>query len=144
MFYFIAGEYISGPDNRSYRLHTQKVTWPDAKKICESENSHLAFDDTPKTHTFISQKYGHFSYVWLGASSTINGRWTWLNGNPVFTSYWDTGEPNSIDDIENCLNTNQHGAKGKWNDASCRGYKFMFLCQKDNTKGMMIKETFYM
>ena len=109
--------------------HDQR-SWIDAKSQCERDSAQLAIEDTAATHNFIKLTYGS-KRMWIGATDSVtDGKWFWINGQPLTLSYWVGGETGRTMD-EDCLLTNRY-VPGTWNDASC-DTKYAFLCQRGNT-----------
>ncbi len=55
--------------------------------------------------------------------------WSWVDGTSAIYDNWALGEPNNMDDAEDCAEVSMEPLdKGKWNDISC-GYGFGFVCK---------------
>ena len=80
--------------------------------------------------------------VWLGGSrASPSSPWQWTDGSDWGWQKWDQGEPNNLQDDENCLEMyvgmdhfppRQHDKLGFWNDHFCddTDYKQPFICEK--------------
>ena len=127
--------YISGADGRRYRFHTERMTWHQAGKTCEAEQAHLAFDDNPVTHQYITTNYVQYSHWWIGAMKNEEGGFDWLDGRPVTQTYWGVREPddNGLGG-KGCVQTNYEIITriGNWNEQHCLDRE-MFLCQREGS-----------
>uniref|UniRef100_A0A674JXQ2 C-type lectin domain-containing protein n=1 Tax=Terrapene triunguis TaxID=2587831 RepID=A0A674JXQ2_9SAUR len=64
--------------------------------------------------------------VFLGINDIqTEGRFTYLNGENIVYSNWQTREPNNDKGIEDCVEVY---SSGKWNDKSC-GEKRLIVCE---------------
>ena len=77
--------------------------------------------------------------VWLGGSrASPSSPWQWTDGSDWGWQKWDQGEPNNLQDYENCLEMFVRewvpdGKLGFWNDHFCddTDYKQPFICEKN-------------
>ena len=74
--------------------------------------------------------------VWLGGSrASPSSPWQWTDGSDWGWQKWDQGEPNNLQNVENCLEMLVRWVPdsklGFWNDHFCdRGaYKQPFICE---------------
>ena len=100
--------------------------------ICKSEGARLATVYSDATFDYITRLYNQskIKHLWLGGRDVNSkGMWKWANGDQVNKTYWNYGEPNNHNGIqEDCiglLNPN-----GRWFDLPCGWYGPYFLCQK--------------
>ncbi|CAL4124708.1 unnamed protein product, partial [Meganyctiphanes norvegica] len=102
---------------------TFERSWEEANSHCEAKvnGAKLASLEDPYTVLYyVRGRFGDLLSFWVGGSdSKIEGRWEWLNGQPISTDHrsfpWLRGEPNGIKH-EDCLEINYHG---HYNDVTC-------------------------
>ncbi|XP_034257827.1 macrophage mannose receptor 1-like isoform X1 [Pantherophis guttatus] len=89
-----ASHYISY-GNSSYSMVSPKMTWEEARKKCESENSKLATISDPYTESFIwLQVFRYKEPVWIGLSSKdSDSRYKWVSNWRLAYTKWAAGEP---------------------------------------------------
>ncbi|XP_070582570.1 macrophage mannose receptor 1-like [Erythrolamprus reginae] len=81
--------------NSSYSMVSPKMTWEEARKKCESENSKLATIADPHVESFIwLQVLRYKEAVWIGLSSKESDvRYKWISNWMITYSNWAAGEP---------------------------------------------------
>ena len=108
----------------------KKMDWVTAGWQCHTEGGHLIILDSMAKIKFIQ-------YVLVTAAVGINaihvggtdvmekGKFMWINGKPVGTIPWGSGEP-SVGSTEQCLV--MVGSNKVFYDRNCKA-KYNFLCQ---------------
>ena len=137
MCFLDLNDYVRGSDGLYYKFHDKQVNWAPAKGKCESEGAHLAIIDSSTTFEYVQHTYNHYIHMqgmWLGARDVnSNNNWKWVNGMSVKNTYWESGEPNNYNGVqEDCMMTNYHRNPGRFHDAPCGWAGPKFLCQKGN------------
>ncbi|XP_029139017.1 macrophage mannose receptor 1-like [Protobothrops mucrosquamatus] len=81
--------------NSSYSMVSPKMTWEEARKKCESENSKLASIVDPYAESFIwLQVLKYKETVWIGLSSKeSNGVYKWVSNWRLAYTNWAAEEP---------------------------------------------------
>ncbi|KAG8138948.1 hypothetical protein E2320_001758, partial [Naja naja] len=89
-----SSHYISY-ENSSYSTVSPKMTWEEARKKCESENSKLATIVDTYAESFIwLQVFKYKEPVWIGLSSKENdARYKWVSNWRLTYTNWAAGEP---------------------------------------------------
>ncbi|HEX4132383.1 MAG TPA: protein kinase [Pirellulales bacterium] len=88
----VDGAPIRAPNGHFYKVFDGRMSWTEAKQLCEQRGGYLASLTTPDENAFvidlIESKIGRgklgtddFKY-WIGGYMT-NGRWKWLTGEPI-------------------------------------------------------------
>nr|KAF6414993.1 asialoglycoprotein receptor 2 [Molossus molossus] len=107
---------------RCYWFSQTGMTWPEAEKYCQLENSHLVVINSREEQEFIVAHMGPF-HTWIGLSES-NGSWKWVDGTDLGNSYknWDHREPNNWQGHEEGVNEDcaEVQDNGRWNDNFCQ------------------------
>lgn len=113
-----------------YSAFDKRVSWHEAKKLCESMGGYLCCIETRQEQAFIAKLAGG-RYLFLGATDEKEeGAWRWVNGKPFAYACWMDGQPNNWGDNENYLATYDGG---EWVDVAVEGEDFWmptgFICE---------------
>ena len=116
-----------------YKAVDRKVSWHEAKRLCEAMGGYLACIESEDEQRFIATLAGG-RYLYLGATDEGHeGAWEWGNGVPFTYTCWMKGQPNNYGGAENCLATY---TEGQWVDVADEGDGFWmptgFLCEWDH------------
>ncbi|XP_073667838.1 uncharacterized protein [Paramisgurnus dabryanus] len=98
-----------------YFISSEKKTWSDSRANCIQRGADLIIINNQEEQDFVKNVSG-IEY-WIGLSdSDAEGRWKWVDGSTLTTSFWDKSipEPNG-GTPENCAVTYSPG----WADYSC-------------------------
>jgi len=82
---------IEGVSQIKYTFVPCKVTWSEAKAICEALGGRLAVASTKSDVSEIKSVTDDRA-AWLGAR-LFNGKWVWVNGQAVTFGDWRAGQP---------------------------------------------------
>ncbi|KAM4678132.1 asialoglycoprotein receptor 1-like [Discoglossus pictus] len=118
-----------------YYFSNAGKSWEDAKKHCESENSHLVVINTKEEQKYM-QKLARSQFTWIGLTDA-DGEWKWVDGtnyNSVPTN-WRRGQPDNyhrhgVEGSEDCAHLH---LLGLWNDDYC-STRYRHICEKDVPK----------
>jgi hypothetical protein len=115
-----------------YQAFGRKVSWHEARRICEEMGGYLACIESDAEQRFVADLAGG-RYLYLGATDEYReGSWEWINGEPVTYSCWMDGQPNNYGGNEHYLATYD---EGMWVDVADEGEGFWmptgFLCEWD-------------
>lgn len=120
----------------NYLLCSEQRSWVDANGGCVAIGMRLArVDDAGENQWLLNNAYksgGNNSYVWLGGTDQAQeGDWRWTDGslfwvggqnglpqNGLFTG-WYLGEPNNINNAENCVSLETKSTSMGWYDTRC-------------------------
>ncbi|XP_036418071.1 CD209 antigen-like [Colossoma macropomum] len=100
-----------------YYISTEQKSWIEARKDCIKRGVDLVIINSREEQEFIKKQN---KYVWIGLSDTEReGVWKWVDGSPLTTAFWKSGEPNSNGE-EDCADSfSATSLLQTWNDASC-------------------------
>ena len=58
---------------RAFKIHAEKKSWEEARKICQSEGGDLVTIDEPEINSWIARE-GQMSLgpLWIGATDVVN------------------------------------------------------------------------
>ena len=113
-----------------YKFFEEKLTWPEAKRKCESLGGHLVCIETAAEHRFIAMQFGNnrITGVWAGGTDErIEGTWVWVNGAPFDYSKWYQDKPNNQGGEEHYLILGLSG-DFTWNDGRAF-WTYPFICE---------------
>ena len=113
---------------------TSKKNWADAEEFCVNEGGHLASvtSDAIKEYVVEGMNIKGLHDIWIGGTDKQEEDvWKWTDNRPWNITYWSQGEPNNVNNAENCL---VMWVGGGWNDFSCLRDR-RFLCGKNIQTG---------
>ena len=103
-----------------YYIFNNCNTWEQAQKYCESLGGHLAIirnaEDNNKLYNIMLQFGCKSAYFGL-TDAEHEGKWIWVNGEPLKYSNWHSGEPNG-GSYENYAMFYIRFSDGTWNDGN--------------------------
>uniref|UniRef100_A0A8C5QMN6 C-type lectin domain-containing protein n=1 Tax=Leptobrachium leishanense TaxID=445787 RepID=A0A8C5QMN6_9ANUR len=116
-----------------YYLSSDTLSWQDAKKACESMNSHLLVINNNEEQRFISTFSRPFT-SWIGLTDA-DGSWEWVDGTPYDSTpkSWQDGQPDDyyyhqLGGGEDCAQMKFITTAG-WNDEHCTRKQY-YICEK--------------
>ncbi|XP_063076424.1 CD209 antigen-like protein A [Engraulis encrasicolus] len=97
-----------------YYISNKHKNWTESREACQKMDAELMIISSPEEQELLKALSIH---MWIGLSYNGKG-WIWVDGSPLTTGYWLTGEPNHHE--ENCVE-NRPGFPSleSWNDARC-------------------------
>uniref|UniRef100_A0A3B1K604 C-type lectin domain-containing protein n=1 Tax=Astyanax mexicanus TaxID=7994 RepID=A0A3B1K604_ASTMX len=110
-----------------YYISTEKKVWHYARMDCRARGADLVIINSREEQEFIKRQDKN---VWIGLSDEEEeGVWKWVDGSPLTTRYWSTGEPNNADRGEDCaVFTDGSFTLQTWNDLPCFNGNF-WICE---------------
>ncbi|KAI9525337.1 hypothetical protein NQZ68_005882 [Dissostichus eleginoides] len=82
-------KYFSGS---LYTISSIAKTWQESRDDCLQKGADLVIINSQEEQDYIAS---FPKKVWIGLTDReTEGRWKWVDGTPLTTSYWSTGEPN--------------------------------------------------
>ena len=135
LFFFFA-ETCTTPDwlyynNSCFKVFTEKVSWFDARKSCNTIGSNLISIDSTEENNLVHQEISPISIssAWIGLFNlnSTDHSYEWVDGSMGDFRNWEDGEPNNDNSGENC--TELYRVNGKWNDESCYANR-TYVCDK--------------
>ncbi|XP_059180156.1 CD209 antigen-like protein A [Centropristis striata] len=119
-------EHFSGS---YYYISSSKKSWQDSRSDCQQRDPDLLIINSKEEQEFIRRFQ---KPIWIGLTDRdTEGVWKWVDGSPLTTRFWTSGEPNSYQGRnEDCALTNYHNYEDSWNDAVCDNENF-WVCEKN-------------
>ncbi|XP_040002799.1 CD209 antigen-like protein C isoform X3 [Xiphias gladius] len=115
--------YFSGS---VYYISSTERTWQESRNDCLQKGADLMIINNQGEQNFTRQ---FKKYMWIGLTdSEREGTWKWVDGTPLTTSFWGSGEPNG-NTGENCGETKYPDMKNNWNDEGCSSTHY-WICEK--------------
>ncbi|XP_049328349.1 C-type lectin domain family 4 member M-like [Astyanax mexicanus] len=110
-----------------YYISTEAKTWDKARQNCRERGADLVIINSKEEQEFIKREN---KYVWIGLSDADEeGVWKWVDGSPLTTKYWNTGEPNDYAKAEDCaVFKDGKDTLETWNDLPCC-YENLWICE---------------
>nr|XP_040030578.1 C-type lectin domain family 4 member M-like isoform X2 [Gasterosteus aculeatus aculeatus] len=118
-------------DMSCYYISTARESWRSSRANCNSKGADLVIIDSSEEQMFVNEMMTSGQNAWIGLTdSAEEGTWTWVDGTPVNTTYWQDGQPNSFKGNQDCGETLQSSSGvGEWNDNSCSNDQ-IFICEQ--------------
>uniref|UniRef100_A0A3B1JCW0 C-type lectin domain-containing protein n=1 Tax=Astyanax mexicanus TaxID=7994 RepID=A0A3B1JCW0_ASTMX len=110
-----------------YYISTEAKTWDKARQNCRERGADLVIINSREEQEFIKREN---KYVWIGLSDEEKeGVWKWVDGSPLTTRFWNTGEPNNYAKGEDCaVFKDGTSTLQTWNDLPCC-YENLWICE---------------
>uniref|UniRef100_A0A3Q1HMY9 C-type lectin domain-containing protein n=1 Tax=Anabas testudineus TaxID=64144 RepID=A0A3Q1HMY9_ANATE len=111
-----------------YYISAVEKSWQESRNDCLEKGADLVIinnrEEQEFTRTFKKA-------VWIGLTDMEReGKWKWVDGTPLTTSYWSSNEPNSNQgEDEDCAEIRKYDLERSWNDESCHHERF-WICEK--------------
>ncbi|XP_060903012.1 CD209 antigen-like [Labrus mixtus] len=108
-----------------------KKTWTLAREYCQNNGAELAIITSQKEMRFVNGLYRSDQEVWIGLTDKgVEGKWEWVDGTPMTTTFWGKGQPNSHSGRNQDCVEFWHRALGvgEWNDENCKILQY-FICE---------------
>ncbi|XP_074652342.1 macrophage mannose receptor 1-like isoform X2 [Tubulanus polymorphus] len=125
-----AWKYFDGMCYKAFTTDLQN--WDDAENFCFSNyGGHLiSLHGNAQFTTFFRDLVPNSSgsNYWIGGNSKdpqFNNTWQWSDGSSWDYTNWQSGEPNSFNNQEECLE--MYGNSMKWNDINCHTSRY-YIC----------------
>ncbi|XP_073730321.1 CD209 antigen-like protein C [Misgurnus anguillicaudatus] len=106
-----------------YYSSSEQKNWTDSRRYCKERGADLTIINNKEEQDFISGKSGTDN-IWIGLSDIeVEGRWKWVDGSTLTTSFWKVTQPQGVED-ENCVVNHL----SVWSDYFCYA-AFKFICE---------------
>ncbi|XP_002918683.1 macrophage mannose receptor 1 [Ailuropoda melanoleuca] len=102
--------------------------WGQASLECLRMGSSLASIESAAESSFLSYRVEPLqskTNFWIGLFRNVEGKWLWVNNNPVSFANWNTGDPSS--ERNDCVALT--ASSGFWNTVHCSSYKG-YICKR--------------
>ncbi|KAJ8271186.1 hypothetical protein COCON_G00100450 [Conger conger] len=113
-----------------YFKSKQKRNWIESRQYCLDKGADLVIINSYKEQEFLNglMKTLHF---WIGLSDRDKeSSWTWVDGTPLTSGSWKSGEPNDADKTEDCATSEpESDIYSNWNDMPCSSNK-NWVCER--------------
>uniref|UniRef100_A0A4W4E4Y7 C-type lectin domain-containing protein n=1 Tax=Electrophorus electricus TaxID=8005 RepID=A0A4W4E4Y7_ELEEL len=111
-----------------YYFSNERKKWTESRQYCREMGADLVIINSREEQEFIKEVN---IYAWIGLSDAqTEGSWKWVDGSPLTTVYWRTGEPNDTGKDEDCaVYSNEVVSLNSWNDIPC-SYETGWICER--------------
>jgi len=99
----------------TYYVSTSRMTWQDAKLLCQEKGGHLVTISDAAENNFVYQNTSAASWIGL-TDEAQEGVWQWITGEPVSYTNWLPGEPNNSGNYEDYAHIRHREPFDRWND----------------------------
>eukprot|EP00794_Sanderia_malayensis_P005753 gene5753-biopygen4667 len=107
--------------------------WPEARQYCfDLKGDLVSIRDSAENERIAEfiKSTGMGRSIWIGLNDRRQeGTMEWSNGSPVTFTNWNTGEPNSASEDEDCAALLSYRNGFPWNDAWCSTNINPFICE---------------
>ncbi|KAL3066810.1 hypothetical protein OYC64_016708 [Pagothenia borchgrevinki] len=119
-------KYFSGS---LYTISPIQKNWQASRDDCLQKGADLVIVNSREEQEYITR---FLKQVWIGLTDReTEGRWKWVDGTPLTTSYWHTGEPNGSSKLdEDCAKIYYDDARISWTDSHCSDTTNAWICEK--------------
>ncbi|KAM9398882.1 uncharacterized protein ACWYII_031318 isoform 8-T8 [Salvelinus alpinus] len=115
-------------DSSLYFLSTETKTWEESRQDCQERGADLVIINSREEQTFV---FNLHLRAWIGLTDSVTeGTWKWVDGTPLTTGYWGTGQPDN-NGQEDCVEIyyGQYDPVKTWNDENCKTHHD-WICEK--------------
>lgn len=81
-------------------------------------------------YRIVMAKYGNIN-IWLGGYYSSSSTWIWVDGSPVPSGGWQSGEPAGSSPPKDCIGYSLGTGATGWSDYPCE-FQFNYVCQIDD------------
>ncbi|XP_007572621.2 CD209 antigen-like [Poecilia formosa] len=90
-------------ETKCYFASTVKKSWTESRTACIAEGADLLIINSHEEQEFVGGIVNSGQDAWIGLTDSLTeGVWMWVDGTPVNTTYWLTGQPNSYKGEQDC------------------------------------------
>ncbi|KAM5172732.1 CD209 antigen-like protein C [Mantella aurantiaca] len=112
-------------DDHCYFFSNFALNWTNAENMCLNRNGHLVIINSQAEQKFLLDNFKGLS--WIGLTDLEKeGIFKWIDGTGLSYTFWDTGEPNDLLQLEDCVHMYDEG----WNDSICSDNSSYAICEK--------------
>jgi hypothetical protein len=121
--------------NHKYFFCTTNRSWTVARAVCQAEGMDLAAVTTAEEDAWAATKalgYKDINGWFFGLTDqAVEGTFVWTTGETFSYKNWESGEPNNVGGGagEDCVSIISYQKNKKWNDLSCTGALFPYICE---------------
>ncbi|XP_042349931.1 C-type lectin domain family 4 member M-like isoform X2 [Plectropomus leopardus] len=111
-----------------YFISEEKKSWSSSRQDCIAKGADLVIINSREEQEFVRGLLRTDEDAWIGLTDSLKeGTWTWVDGTPVTTAFWQQNQPNNYKGNQDCGEA-VHKSSGQWNDMIC-SYEQMFICE---------------
>ncbi|XP_060744806.1 C-type mannose receptor 2-like [Tachysurus vachellii] len=111
-----------------YYISTTSNSWNESRQDCRKNLSDLVIINNKEEQEFLYQLHDK-KKAWIGLSKRdAKDVWKWVDGTPLTTEYWASGEPNTYGE-EYCVVTGYRSNLKSWADFPCKTMAH-YICEK--------------
>ncbi|MBN1797591.1 MAG: C-type lectin domain-containing protein [Spirochaetales bacterium] len=92
-------EFLTEYGGHTYYISRNEITWMEAASICPQYGGHLVtITSKAENKALITAIQSKINYknIWIGLSDyKKEGRWTWITGEELSFTFWDTNQPDN-------------------------------------------------
>ncbi|XP_037620627.1 CD209 antigen-like protein C isoform X1 [Sebastes umbrosus] len=114
-------------NHRFYYISSIVKSWQESRDDCLQRGADLMIINSKEEQEFGSQ-FNRDTWIGLTDSET-EGKWKWVDGTALGTSYWGPGEPNHANSAEDCAEIWNLQKVNHWNDIPCKKQNH-WICEK--------------
>ncbi|XP_068448338.1 CD209 antigen-like protein E [Clinocottus analis] len=109
-----------------YYISSNQMSWQESRADCLERGADLIIINSKEEQEFANRFQRH---TWIGLTDIeTEGKWKWVDGTALNTSFWNAGEPNGRHN-ENCVEMSKLDKENNWCDQSCDDINF-WICEK--------------
>uniref|UniRef100_A0A673A532 C-type lectin domain-containing protein n=1 Tax=Sphaeramia orbicularis TaxID=375764 RepID=A0A673A532_9TELE len=108
-----------------------ELDWVHSRLVCLSMGADLVSINTAEEQAFINGLLSPQVNAWIGLNDIHSeGKWKWVDGTAVTTTFWGPGQPNSYNGTnQDCGELVENSLMGQWNDEDCSAEN-IWICEK--------------
>ncbi|XP_043407079.1 mannose-binding protein [Chelonia mydas] len=123
---FFSLQWVKSVGKKTFMSTGRKDSFENGKSLCAKAGGALACPRNQAENTALQEIVKASEQTYLGISDVqTEGKFVYLNGEPVTYTNWNTGEPNNNGN-EDCVAMYDNG---KWNDLDCSNSKVSIICE---------------
>ncbi|XP_067289227.1 CD209 antigen-like protein E [Pseudorasbora parva] len=115
-----------------YYISNETKNWTESRRYCTARRADLIIINNKEEQDFV-KNISDGTSVWIGLTdSDVEGRWKWVDGSSLNSSFWASAEPNG-GSSENCVLAVDHDRRWPqllgWIDHQCDEAS-QWICEK--------------
>uniref|UniRef100_A0A674IVT5 C-type lectin domain-containing protein n=2 Tax=Terrapene triunguis TaxID=2587831 RepID=A0A674IVT5_9SAUR len=123
---FFSLRWVKSVGKKTFMSTGTKDSFKNGKSLCAKAGGALACPHNHAENTALREILKDSEQAYLGMSNVqTEGKFLYLNGEPVTYTNWNTGEPNHNKN-EDCVAMYDNG---KWNDIVCSNSEMLIICE---------------